>query len=136
MILTVQKSDTLFPICLHPSTETTLLQVISDIVSAVDGGSVTSTWSLGSKCCLRHCGSYRLLGSAADRIWCRRWCARMDQNVPCGPHPAGAVYESAIIHQSTGYRRSTGFGSRLSHFPAVHCRVFENINRKGLVAHS
>ena len=40
-----------------------------------------------------------------------------------GPHPAGAIYGSVVIDRSTGFRRSAGFGSWPSPFPAVHCRA-------------
>ena len=47
----------------------------------------------------------------------------MDQDFPRGPHPAGAIYGSVVIHRSTGFRRSAGFGSRPSPFPTVHFRA-------------
>ena len=43
----------------------------------------------------------------------------MNQDVLCGPHPAGATYGSVFILRSTGFRRSAGFGSRPYSFPAV-----------------
>ena len=38
---------------------------------------------------------------------------------------------SIVIHRSTGFRRSAGFGSRPSPFPTVHCRAVRSHQQKG-----
>ena len=54
-----------------------------------------------------------------------------------GRTPAGAIYGSVVIHRSTGFRRSAGFGSPpLSFSCCTLPSCSKSINRKGLVAHS
>ena len=92
-------------------------------------------WSFGSERCLRHGGSYYPSGSAADQIirfgvgggvlgWIRTFLVGHTQQV---------LYMGryVVIHRSTGFRRSAGFGARPSPFPVVYCRTVRSHQQKG-----
>ena len=95
-------------------------------------------WSVGYERCLRHGGSYWPFESAADPIRCWWWRAWMDQDVPCGPHPAAGsrccIWLSSICRLDFGFPQGSVLDPLLLLLYTVE--LLEVINRKVLVAHS